>query len=92
MRYTYSLPTIPSFDGKGLFGYTFGPLQQKDLEVYYIEVEKGHDTFMVSRRIARVYYVLSGSGYFTIYDRNRYPAAVCWWRFSQRWSILILGK
>ena len=44
MRYTYSLPTLPSFDGKGLFGYTFGPLQQKDLEIYYIEVEKGHDT------------------------------------------------
>jgi len=44
MRYTHSLPTSPSFDGKGLFGYTFGPLQQKDLEIYYIEVEKGHDT------------------------------------------------
>jgi hypothetical protein len=39
MRYTHSLPTLPSFDGKGLFGYTFGPLQ-----FYYIEVEKGHDT------------------------------------------------
>ena len=70
MRYTHSLPTLPSFDGKGLFGYTFGPLQQKDLEIYYIEVEKGHDTFMVSKRITRVYYVLDGSGYFTISDRR----------------------
>jgi mannose-6-phosphate isomerase-like protein (cupin superfamily)/SAM-dependent methyltransferase len=70
MRYTHSLPTLPSFDGKGLFGYTFGPLQQKDLEIYYIEVEKGHDTFMVSKRITRVYYVLCGSGYFTISDRR----------------------
>jgi SAM-dependent methyltransferase/mannose-6-phosphate isomerase-like protein (cupin superfamily) len=70
MRYTHSLPPIPSFDGKGLFGYTFGPLQQKDLELYYIEVEKGHDTFMVSKRITRVYYVLSGSGFFTISDRR----------------------
>jgi mannose-6-phosphate isomerase-like protein (cupin superfamily)/SAM-dependent methyltransferase len=66
MRYTHSLPPIPSFDVKGLAGYTFGPLQQKDLEIYYIEVEKGHDTFMVSKRITRVYYVLSGSGFFTI--------------------------
>ena len=66
MRYTHSLPPIPSFDDKGLFGYTFGPLRQKDLEIYYIEVEKGHDTFMVSKRITRVYYVLSGSGFFTI--------------------------
>jgi mannose-6-phosphate isomerase-like protein (cupin superfamily)/SAM-dependent methyltransferase len=70
MRYTYSRPTLPSFDGKGLFGYTFGPLQHKDLEIYYIEVEKGHDTFMVSKRITRVYYVLDGSGYFTIGDRR----------------------
>jgi hypothetical protein len=47
-----------SFDGKGLFGYTFGPLKQKDIEIYYIEV------------ITRVYYVLCGSGYFTINDRR----------------------
>ena len=32
MRYIYSLPTSISFDGKGLFGYTFGPLNQKDVE------------------------------------------------------------
>jgi mannose-6-phosphate isomerase-like protein (cupin superfamily)/SAM-dependent methyltransferase len=72
MRYTHSPPTLPSFDGKGLFGYTFGPLQHKDLEMYYIEVEKGHDTFMVSKRITRVYYVLDGSGYFTIGDRRHH--------------------
>jgi chemotaxis methyl-accepting protein methylase/mannose-6-phosphate isomerase-like protein (cupin superfamily) len=70
MRYTHSLPSLPTFDGKGLFGYTYGPLQQKDLEIYYIEVEKGHDTFMVSKKITRVYYVLSGSGFFTIGDRR----------------------
>jgi SAM-dependent methyltransferase/mannose-6-phosphate isomerase-like protein (cupin superfamily) len=68
MHYIHSLPTLTSFDGKGLFGYTFGPLQQKDLEIYYIEVEKGHDTFIVSKRVTRVYYVLSGNGYFTISD------------------------
>src|SRR5882762_4501203 len=74
MRYTHSLPPLPSFDGKGLFGYTFGPLQQKDLEIYYIESEKGHDTFVVSNRITRVYYVLCGSGYFTIND-HRYDVS-----------------
>lgn len=72
MPYTYSLPTSVSFTGKGLLGYTFGPLNQKDLQIYYIESEKGHDTFMFSRRIARTYYVLSGSGHFTI-DNKRYP-------------------
>jgi chemotaxis methyl-accepting protein methylase/mannose-6-phosphate isomerase-like protein (cupin superfamily) len=70
MRYTHSLPTSTSFNGEGLFGYTFGPLQQKDLEIYYIEVQKGHDTFMISKRITRAYYVLCGSGYFTIGDRR----------------------
>jgi mannose-6-phosphate isomerase-like protein (cupin superfamily)/SAM-dependent methyltransferase len=70
MPYIYSLPTSTSFDDKGLFGYTFGPLNQKDLEIYYIEVEKGHDTFMISKKITRIYYVLRGSGYFTIADRK----------------------
>jgi len=70
MQYVYSLPTLTSFDGKGLFGYTFGPLKQKDVEIYYIEVQKGHDTFMVSNKITRTYYILSGKGYFTIDDRK----------------------
>src|SRR5271165_4437111 len=72
MPYIYSLPTSASFTGKGLLGYTFGPLNHKDLEVYYVEVEKGHDTFMISKKITRTYYVLSGNGYFTIAD-EKYP-------------------
>src|SRR5271169_1399822 len=71
MPHIYSLPTAASFTGKGLLGYTFGPLNQKDLEIYYIEVEKGHDVFMISKKITRTYYVLSGSGYFTI-DNQKY--------------------
>jgi SAM-dependent methyltransferase len=38
--------------------------------MYYIKVVKGHDTFMISKKIKRFYYVLSGSGYFTIADRR----------------------
>jgi hypothetical protein len=60
MGYTHSLPDTVSFAGKGLSGYTF-PLNQKD-----IEVEKGHDFFMVSKKIKRTYYIISGSGCFTI--------------------------
>src|SRR5271154_5100617 len=66
MTYIYSLPTSASFTGKGLLGYTFGPLNQKDLEIYYIDVEKGHDVFMISKKITRIYYILSGEGYFSI--------------------------
>jgi mannose-6-phosphate isomerase-like protein (cupin superfamily)/SAM-dependent methyltransferase len=61
---------LTSFDTKGLFGYEFGPLEQKDFDILYVEVEKGHDTFIVSKRITRIYYILSGSGYFTIADRR----------------------
>ena len=66
MQYVYALPDLPSFKGRGLSGYSFGPLKQKDLDVYYVDVNGGHDTFMVSRKITRTYYVLSGSGYFTV--------------------------
>jgi chemotaxis methyl-accepting protein methylase len=71
MRYTYSLPAAPSFTIEGLSGYEFGPLSQKDLDVYYIVAERGHDTFLISRRISRLYYILAGSGYFTI-NNQRY--------------------
>jgi len=66
MPYVYSLPTTVSFTGKGLLGYAFGPLRQRDLDVYYVEVEKGHDVFMISKKITRTYYVLAGTGYFMI--------------------------
>lgn len=66
MPYIYSLPSSVSFSGKGLLGYTFGPLNQKDLEIYHIEVQKGHDFFMISKKITRTYYVLTGAGSFTI--------------------------
>lgn len=71
MQYVHSLPASTAFKGRGLLGYTFGPLKQKDLDVYYVEVDGGHDTFMVSRRITRTYYILSGSGHFTI-DSHKY--------------------
>ncbi|MGB8887746.1 MAG: hypothetical protein WCC87_13545 [Candidatus Korobacteraceae bacterium] len=71
MSYIYTVPQSTSFTATGLQGYSFGPLRQKDLDIYYIESEKGHDTFMVSKKITRTYYVLSGYGYFTI-DSRRY--------------------
>lgn len=69
MEYVYTLPTSMSFKDRGLSGYAFGPLKQK-LDVYYIESRGGHDTFMVSKKITRTYYILSGQGYFTIADRR----------------------
>ena len=65
MSYTHSRPRAATFKGKGLKGYAFGPLKE-DADFYYIEVEKGHDSFMISRSITRIYYILSGTGYFII--------------------------
>lgn len=72
MQYTYSRSPLPSFTGNGLAGYAFGPLKQKDRTIDYVEVGKGHDTFIVSNRITRTYFIISGSGYFTIED-HIYP-------------------
>ena len=69
MPYLYELPATVSFRGKGLFGYSFGPMQQKELEVLFVESETGHDTFVVCRGVVRTYYVLDGTGYFTIDGR-----------------------
>jgi mannose-6-phosphate isomerase-like protein (cupin superfamily)/SAM-dependent methyltransferase len=66
MQYVYSPPASPSFTDKGLVGYDFGPLRQKNVEIIYIDAERGHDTFLVSKKVARIYYILSGSGHFTI--------------------------
>jgi len=75
MGYVYTLPSSALFDATtgpvGYNLYNFPPLlRQRDLEVYYIDVQKGHDTFMVSRKITRTYYILSGTGYFTIANRR----------------------
>jgi len=70
LAYIYTLPNSVSFRGKGLFGYSFGLMNQKDLEVLYIESEKGHDTFMICKGVTRTYYVLAGGGSFTIGGRE----------------------
>ncbi|HVO63566.1 MAG TPA: CheR family methyltransferase [Terriglobales bacterium] len=71
MPYTHARPATPSFTGLGMEGYSFEPLRERDLDIYYIESVKGHDTFMISKRITRTYYVLRGNGHFTV-DRRRY--------------------
>lgn len=70
----HTVPSSPSFTGKGFFGYTFGPLQHGNAEILYIESEKGHDTFFISRRLTRFYYILAGNGSFTL-NGTRYPVA-----------------
>ena len=64
--YVLKTASVAAFTGKGLKGYAFDGLRSGQLEICFIEVEKGHDTFMISKRITRIYYILEGKGYFTI--------------------------
>ena len=71
MTYVLKIPSSPDFQGKGLKGYQFGPLINQEVEIHFVDVEKGHDTFFISKRITRIYYILGGKGYFTI-ENQRY--------------------
>jgi mannose-6-phosphate isomerase-like protein (cupin superfamily) len=70
MCYVWRLPSSPAFTGRGLQGFQFGPIRNANLEIHVVNVAKGHDTFIKSKRITRIYYVLEGSGYFTIDDQR----------------------
>ncbi|OVE74693.1 hypothetical protein BVX95_01305 [archaeon D22] len=59
------LPKEPTFEQKGLKGYAFS-LKNKDLEVYYLDVSKGHDNYIVSKKCFHMYYVLEGTGVFDL--------------------------
>lgn len=74
MPYTYEVASVPDFTGTGLEGYGFGPLRQRDLDIFLVESVKGHDTFVISKKITHTYYVLSGAGYFTI-DGHQYDVS-----------------
>jgi mannose-6-phosphate isomerase-like protein (cupin superfamily) len=64
--YQLNISASPSFTGKGLKGYMFDGLKNRRLEILFADVEKGHDTFMISKKITRIYYVVEGNGFFTI--------------------------
>ncbi len=70
MPYIVTIPSSPSFALKGLKGYQFGPLRNQELDIYFIDVEKGHDTYIISKKITRIYYILEGKGFFTIENQK----------------------
>jgi hypothetical protein len=56
MSYVLAASSSPSFKLKGMAGYEFHPLKDKDFAVHLLEVKKGHDTFMISNRRKRFLY------------------------------------
>jgi hypothetical protein len=71
MPYVLTASSSPSFSLEGLAGYEYLPLKDKDFAVHLLDVYRGHDTFMVSKALTRIYYVIEGSGAFTI-DHRKY--------------------
>lgn len=70
MSYVYSRPASASFTGAGMTGYQYGPLNHKGVELHYVDVQQGHDTFQISKKVTRIYYILTGTGHFTIEDQR----------------------
>jgi mannose-6-phosphate isomerase-like protein (cupin superfamily) len=74
MSYVLAASSSPSFALKGLAGYEFHPLKDQDFAVHLVDVHKGHDTFIISKVLTRIYYIIEGTGVFTI-DNQKYGVA-----------------
>ena len=70
MSYVLAASSSPSFTLKGMVGYEFQPLKDQDFAVHLLEVHKGHDTFMISKALTRIYYIIEGTGVFAIDNQN----------------------
>jgi mannose-6-phosphate isomerase-like protein (cupin superfamily) len=53
-----------------MVGYEFQPLKDQDIAVHLLDVHKGHDTFQISKALTRIYYIIEGTGVFTINNQN----------------------
>jgi chemotaxis methyl-accepting protein methylase/mannose-6-phosphate isomerase-like protein (cupin superfamily) len=71
MSYVLAASSSPSFTLKGMAGYEFKPVKDEDFAVHLLDVQKGHDTFMISKALTRIYYIIEGAGVFTI-DNQKY--------------------
>jgi hypothetical protein len=70
MAYVIAASSSPSFALKGLAGYAFEPLRDQDIAIHLLDVIKGHDTFQISSALTRIYYIIEGTGMFTIDNQN----------------------
>jgi mannose-6-phosphate isomerase-like protein (cupin superfamily) len=70
MPYVLTASSSPSFALKGLVGYEFQPLKDQDIAIHFVDVHEGHDTFMISKALTRIYYIIEGTGVFTIDNQN----------------------
>lgn len=74
MPYVLVASSSPSFALKGLAGYEYQPLKDQEFAVHLVHVHKGHDTFIISKALTRLFYIIEGTGVFTI-DNQKYDVA-----------------
>src|SRR5882724_2882609 len=74
MSCVLAVSSAPSFTLTGMAGYEFRPLKDGDFAVHLLMVHRGHDTFMISKALTRIYYIIEGTGAFTI-DNQKYDVA-----------------
>jgi mannose-6-phosphate isomerase-like protein (cupin superfamily) len=74
VSYVLAVSSAPSFTLTGMAGYEFRPLKDEDFAVHLLMVHRGHDTFMISKALTRIYYIIEGTGAFTI-DNQKYDVA-----------------
>lgn len=58
-------PQEPSFRRDGFDGY-IGEINNKNIDITYEKVYKGHDKYCTNTKITHIYYVISGKGKFKI--------------------------
>jgi mannose-6-phosphate isomerase-like protein (cupin superfamily) len=64
------LPLKPTFEQKGLKGYLY-PLKNKELEIFFVDVTQGHDTYIISKKCFHIYYIIEGEGIFYIDSKSK---------------------
>lgn len=55
----------PTYKQKGVSGYQF-QIKNKNVEIYFTDVSKGHDSYLISKKITHTYYILEGRGAFDV--------------------------
>jgi hypothetical protein len=63
MSFIKNLTDVPSYSQKGIAGFPYD-IENPAFEIYSVDVQEGHDPYIISKKITQVYYTISGKGVF----------------------------
>ena len=70
-NYIRKMSNVPDFEPKGYFKGYFLSKGKLGVDVYYIDMESGHQFYQKESKSIHIYYILEGSGIASI-DGNKY--------------------